>query len=352
MEGGLETGARARVHHHAAACPACRELLVAVVRSEAFHLDPVESVFAPHRMAPLGETWTPPTELDEFRLMRLLGRGGMGAVYLAHDTSLDRLVALKLSVALQPDTSTLASFAIEARAIARIKHPNVVTVFRAGQIEGRPYLVYEYVDGKSLAELPLPLPWRYVLDIALGFSRGLRAAHQRGVLHRDLKPGNAILDSDGTIKLLDFGLAAFVGTDRSTPWAVPGVVGTPRYMAPEVRLGAAATPQSDLYALGLLLYELCTGKVPRVRPTATAPLAGPRAGSLVPLTELVPGIDRDFAGAIERCLADDPAGRFGLADALCLALERLMTPLGGEAAFSPERASPGAVQPWEGLTTL
>ncbi|MCP3164494.1 serine/threonine-protein kinase [Myxococcus qinghaiensis] len=349
MEGRLETGARARVHHHAASCPACRELLVAVVRSEAFHGEvPTESVLAPERGPALGKTWEPPTELDEFRLMRLLGRGGMGAVYLAHDTSLDRLVALKLSVALQPDTSTLESFAIEARAIARIKHPNVVTVFRAGEVSGRPYLVYEYVEGKSLAELKLPLPWRYVLDIAVGLARGLRAAHQRGVLHRDLKPSNAILETDGTIKLLDFGLAAFVGTDRCTPWAVPGVVGTPRYMAPETRLGAPATPQSDLYALGLLLYELCTGTVPCASRQAPAVTGG--AG--IPLSERTPGIAPDFAEAIERCLMEEPARRFGRADALCCVLERL-TSSGSDAAFPPARsASAPEPRPWAALNPV
>lgn len=314
---------------------------MAVVRSESFAVDApaAELVLAPERGPALGKTWEPPTELDEFRLMRLLGRGGMGAVYLAHDTSLDRLVALKLSVALQPDTSTLESFAIEARAIARIKHPNVVTVFRAGEVAGRPYLVYEYVDGKSLAELKLPLPWRYALGIAVGLARGLRAAHQRGVLHRDLKPSNAILETDGTIKLLDFGLAAFVGTDHCSPWAVPGVVGTPRYMAPETRLGAPATPQSDLYALGLLLYELCTGTVPRASRQAPS-VTG------LPLSERVPGIDPDFAQAIERCLMEEPAGRFGRADALCGVLERL-TSSGSDAAFPPARsASAPEAHPW------
>ncbi|QSQ13478.1 serine/threonine-protein kinase [Myxococcus landrumensis] len=296
-------------------------------------------------MSVLGGSWKPPTEVDEFRLVRLLGRGGMGAVYLAHDTSLDRLVALKLSVALQPDTSTLESFAVEARAIARIKHPNVVTVFRAGEVQGRPYLVYEYVDGKSLAELRLPLPWRYVLDIAVGLSRGLRAAHQRGVLHRDLKPGNAILDADGTLKLLDFGLAAFVGADRLMPRAMPGVVGTPRYLAPELWSGAEATPQSDLYALGLLLYELCTGGLPRTPgPLSRMPVAMESLGWCGALVERVPGIDPEFAQAIERCLAEDPQQRFTRAEALCGVLERLGVP-GADPAFAAARSGHEA-RPW------
>lgn len=307
-------------------------------------------------VAPLCTLWKPPMELEEFRLARLLGRGGMGAVYLAHDTSLDRWVALKLCVALQPDAGTLASFAIEACAIARINHPNVVTMFRAGEVDGRPYLVYEYVHGKSLAELRLPLPWQRVLDIAVGLSRGLRAAHQRGVLHRDLKPGNAILAPDGTVKLLDFGLATFVGTERSPLLAVPGVVGTPRYMAPEIRLGAAATPQSDLYALGLLLFELCTGRMPSSR-RAPAPAAfgfdeGMSMGAL--LSELVPGIDPAFAMALAGCLAEDPAERFAVADALCAVLERIARPgILPAAACRPLPSQPpllcgGATHPSEG----
>ncbi|AGC47694.1 serine/threonine protein kinase [Myxococcus stipitatus DSM 14675] len=342
----METGTRVDIHRHAAECPACRALLVAAVRSEGVPSDaPLESSWLGGRMQVLGGSWKPPTEVDEFRLVRLLGRGGMGAVYLAHDTSLDRHVALKLSIALQPDTHTLESFAVEARAIARIKHPNVVTVFRAGEVQGRPYLVYEYVDGKSLAELRLPLPWRYVLDIAVGLARGLCAAHQRGVLHRDLKPGNAILDTDGTVKLLDFGLAAFVEAELRMPRAAPGVAGTPRYLAPELWSGAEATPQSDLYALGLLLYELCTGGLPRTpgplsrMPGALEPLG--RCGALV---ERVPGMDPEFAQAIERCLAEDPQQRFTRAEVLCGVLERLRAP-GADPAFAAPRPEHGA-RPW------
>ncbi|WXH31285.1 Serine/threonine-protein kinase PknD [Myxococcus stipitatus] len=345
-------GARVHLHHHAAECPACRALLVAAVRSDGVPSGTaLENQEATWRGLVPGESWKPPTQLDEFRLVRLLGRGGMGAVYLAHDTSLDRLVALKLSVALQPDTRTVASFAVEARAIARIKHPNVVTVFRAGEVQGRPYLVYEYVEGKSLAELRLPLPWRYVLDIAVGLARGLRAAHQRGVLHRDLKPGNAILDTDGTVKLLDFGLAAFVEADLLTPRGVSGVVGTPRYLAPELWSGAEATPQSDLYALGLLLYELCTGTLPRT-PGPLSRLSGATEplGWSGALLERAPGIDPEFAQAIERCLAEDPLQRFVRAEALCGVLERL----GGgpvDAAFAAARSEHGA-RTWGAHHTL
>ncbi|NNC07322.1 serine/threonine protein kinase, partial [Corallococcus exiguus] len=233
-------------------------------------------------------------------------------VYLARDASGERRVALKVCVALQPDAGMLASFATEARAIARIQHPNVVTMYGAGEFDERPYLVYEYVDGKSLAELRTPLPWQRVLDIAEGLASGLRAAHQGGVLHRDLKPGNAILKPDGTVKLIDFGLATFVGRGVTAPRVAREVVGTPRYMAPEIRMGESATPRSDLHALGLLLFELCTGRLPPAR-------RGPAAL----LTEWIPGINPGFAAVIACCLAEDPAERFAQADVLCAVLKHL-----------------------------
>jgi len=249
----------------------------------------------------------------------------MGAVYLAQDTVAGRRVALKLCVARQPDAGTLASFAIEARAISRIEHPNVVAMYRAGEVGGRPYLVYEYVEGQCLVELRPPLPWRRVLDIAVGLARGLRAAHQRGVLHRDIKPGNAILAPDGTVKLLDFGLATFVGAERLTATSRASVVGTPRYMAPEVRAGALATPRSDLYALGLLLFELCTGQVPSTR-SGAGPRPGSGRGPRALVSEAVPGIDPGFAAAIGCCLAEAPEERFAQADALCAVLEHVARP--------------------------
>ncbi|UQA55053.1 protein kinase domain-containing protein [Polyangium aurulentum] len=147
---------------------------------------------------------------DEYRILRRLGRGGMGEVYLAHDTLLDRLVAVKFLHAMEPDSWERGQFLVEARAAARLSHPNVVTVHRVGEIDGRQFLVTEFVRGKSLAELPKPVPGRRAIEIAVNLARGLAAAHRRGVLHRDIKPANAILTADGCVKLLDFGLAKLV----------------------------------------------------------------------------------------------------------------------------------------------
>jgi formylglycine-generating enzyme required for sulfatase activity len=292
---------------------------------------------------PTGPGWVPPTEFDEFRLVRVLGQGAMGVVYLAHDRSLDRQVAVKFIATTQPDAEARAHFQVEARAIARLQHPNVVTVFRVGGVEGHPYLVSEYLIGQSLAELAPPLPWRRVLSLGVGLARGLSAAHRQGVLHRDIKPSNVFLTAEGEVKLLDFGMAELA--DTSTPGGAENdraLWGTPRYMAPELFSDISATPRSDIYSLGMVLYELCTGALPRRRrqPSPRALGAQPGQGPSA-LTERVPGIDPEFAALIERCLNPDPSERFASAEALFAALERLEQPL--------ELSALAAGNPYRGL---
>src|SRR3954464_11614672 len=157
----------------------------------------------------IDEVWAPPDEFDEFRIVRLLGSGAMGDVYLAHDSLLDRLVAVKF-VRGAGDPAARARIVEEARAIARLQHPNVVAVHRVADLAGHPYLVSEYVRGRTLRHVERPMSGREVLDIALDLARGLAAAHRRGVLHRDVKPANAILTEEGRAKLLDFGLARVI----------------------------------------------------------------------------------------------------------------------------------------------
>ena len=151
--------------------------------------------------------WVPPQSFDEYRLIRLLGRGSMGSVYLAHDDVLDRPVAVKFIGNVAPDAEDRERFLVEARAVARIQHPNVMVIYRVGELEGHPFLITEYIRGKSLADLTVPLPWRKVLELGIGLARGLATAHRMGVLHRDIKLANAVLSEDGEIKLLDFSLA-------------------------------------------------------------------------------------------------------------------------------------------------
>ncbi|MCA9690104.1 MAG: protein kinase [Nannocystaceae bacterium] len=158
------------------------------------------------------ERWTPPREFHEYRLVRLLGHGAMGLVYLAQDTVLERPVAVKFLSATEPDPRTRERFRVEAKAAARIQHPNIMAIHRIGELERRPYLVTEYIRGQSLSALELPLPWREALELGIGLARGLAAAHRKGVLHRDIKLANAILSDDGVVKLLDFSLAKLVDT--------------------------------------------------------------------------------------------------------------------------------------------
>ncbi|MBN1207308.1 MAG: protein kinase [Myxococcaceae bacterium] len=315
--GALPDEELSHAHHHAARCHECRRLLVELVPqgTPPSRPDAPREASEPAPAQGAGATWTPPPECNEFRLERPLGRGGMGVVYLAYDTSLDRHVALKFIAELHPKPAVQEFFENEARIVAQLQHPNVVQVFSTGEVEGHPYIVSEYITGSSLAQLPLPLPWRQALGLGLGLARGLAAAHRRGVLHRDLKPSNAVLTEAGEVKLLDFGLAEQLdpkpeeGSSRGRLFA-----GTVAYMAPELLQGAAATARSDIYALGLVLRELCTGVPPRpAREAAPEPLSSGRA----------PFIDPDFAAIIDRCCAAEAQERFASAEALCEALERL-----------------------------
>jgi formylglycine-generating enzyme required for sulfatase activity len=346
LDGRLPANELTRAHRHAAECDACYTLLATVVRGDVDaqrESSPGDSTLTmsgaglkealpPAEVLESGGSWKPPAEFDEFRLGRMLGRGAMGVVYLAQDTSLGRAVAVKFIASRQPRLLDRTYFETEARAIARLHHPNVVTVFRAGTADGHPYIVSEYVAGRSLAELPLPLPWRRALTLGLGLAQGLAAAHRQGVLHRDIKPSNALVTDGGEVKLLDFGLAERFDPSAALQSSIaPRLAGTPRYMAPELFHGTPATPQSDLYALGLTLYELCTGSLPPRALPKMLPLGAPGQTTASaanredgpPLIGIEPGIDPDFAAIITRCLAPDPAERFASAGLLCEALERL-----------------------------
>ena len=290
----------------------------------------------------LAAPWSPPDEVDEYRLLRPLGAGAAGSVFLAHDTLLERAVAVKFLAA--PDSSSLARFLIEARAAARVQHPNVATLYRVGQVEDRAYLVSEYVRGTSLAELPRPMRWEAVLDLAVDLARGLAAAHRRGVLHRDLTPGNAMLGEDGEAKLVDFGLARLLD-DRRPDIPDPALVGTPYFMSPEAWRGDELTVRSDLYSLGAVLYELCAGRGPHrdvAPPDLPKTVQQRRARPLAQLAD----VDRRLAAAIDRCLEPDPSDRFPSADDLVDALEQVRpavdrpvpdgNPYRGLQAFEPE----------------
>jgi len=279
--------------------------------------------------------WAPPEQFHEYRVVKQLGRGTAGRVYLAQDTLLDRAVAVKFVPV--GSNEAYARLLNEARAAARIQHPNVVTLYRVGQLEDRAYIVAEYTRGTSLDRLPKPVPSSKVQRYAVDLARGLAAAHRAGVLHRDLKPGNAVLTEDDVVKLLDFGLAKLLEGERATPapdkpqGPVPlrgrgDLVGTPYYMSPEAWRGEAHTVRSDIYSLGALLYELCSGRAPfRHVPLPELPEAV-ESEKPVPLAQLAPGIDPAFAAAIDRCLCADPLARFASVGALLDVLEPSAAP--------------------------
>jgi len=272
----------------------------------------------------------------------LIGQGGMGRVYLAHEESLDRPVALKFILADGMSSRARERFLTEARAVAKLRHANIVGVYRIGEVAGQPYVAYEYVPGRNLDELPRPAAWADVLRIGLGVSRALSLAHARGVLHRDVKPANILESEEGELKLVDFGLAK-VGLpgDSEPPSGAEGtpltpdewlevaktatgtLVGTPLYVAPEIWQGAPATPASDVFATGLVLYELATGAIPHADLTPPEIALAVVTRDLPPITSIRPDFPLALARVIERAVQRSPPQRFGSAGELLQALEAL-----------------------------
>ena len=342
VQGRLADDQVASVEAHVESCPSCFRLVAGVARTTCDSGD----ASVPHGAvvtSGLGLLGDVPRRIEEYYILRPIGHGGMGQVFLAVDMRLDRPVAIKL-LAVETRDAARERFLVEARAVARLSHPNVVTIHRVGEIQQRTYLVYEFVRGKSLDLVDKPLPWRRAREVALGLARGLQAAHRAGVLHRDIKPANSILCENGSVKLLDFGLAKLGDSEsdhaaevaRSVlgePELAPrptsvsltrtgALMGTPLYMAPEAWLGDAPTVRMDLYSLGAVVYELCTGR-PLHAGRTIEDIQKAAFSAATPLADVVPGIDPEFARAVDGCLARDPAARHASADALVASLERV-----------------------------
>jgi serine/threonine protein kinase len=244
---------------------------------------------------------------DRYRIVALLGRGGMGEVYRAEDLKLGNVVALKfLPASLQKDAAALAGFHAEVRNARQVSHPNVCRVYDIGEVDGQHFLTMEYIDGEDLASLLRRigrLPADKALETAHQICAGLAAAHDCGLLHRDLKPANIMLDGRGRVRITDFGLA--LSSDDAQGRSE--TAGTPAYMAPEQIGKGEASVRSDIYSLGLVLYELFTGRLPY---QATTPIEWRRAhleSSPRTPSSVVKDIDPAVEKAILRCLEKDPA---------------------------------------------
>lgn len=290
-------------------------------------------------------SFKPGEEVGSYVIARELGRGGMGRVYLATDSKLGREVALKvLDASLAASPSQRQRLRREARAAAQLSHPGICTVYALEEVADDIIIAAEYIDGKTLrAEIDAGQrpPGEQVERTMRELVSALAAAHARGITHRDLKPENVMRDKKGSIKILDFGLALV--DDEKTGLhgprvTMPGaVVGTPAYMAPEQIAGGAADARTDLFALGVLMFEYATGVHPFDAPTAVAIWARVLEGQPTPLAGVRQDLSSPVVAAIMRCLERDPARRFANAQELLVALD-----IASAAAAQPvERGSVG-----------
>jgi eukaryotic-like serine/threonine-protein kinase len=270
----------------------------------------------------------PPGErFGDYLLLGELGRGGMGVVYKALDTGLDRVVAVKMVLAGNlSEEEELARFRTEASAAARLQHPHIVQVHRVGVHGDRHYYAMDFIEGRSLAQCLAdgPLPGKAAARYLVTVARAIQHAHDHGILHRDLKPANILLDARDQPHVADFGLAKQLTRDGGHT-RTGALLGTPSYMAPEQARGTKElTPATDVYGLGALLYELITARPPFRGETALDTVMQVLENDPAPPRLLNPRIDRDLETVCLKCLSKDPRDRYGSAEELARDLDRYL----------------------------
>ena len=285
---------------------------------------------APQTLPGAGRPGAPSVrQVGRYRIGERLGRGGMATVFRAHDPDIGRDVAIKfLHATLCQDEEYHARFLREARAAGGLSHPNIVTVHDVGEIEGRPYMAMELLDGQPLSDEMAngkPLPVRDVIIMGIQLSRALAYAHKRGIVHRDIKPGNLMRVKDSqTIKVTDFGIAHMesAGTEHRT--RVGDILGTPQYMSPEQAQGDKLDGRSDLFSTGILLYQMLTGQRPFLGDSLVALAVKIAKEEPIPIEKQRPDLPASLRRIVERCLAKAPDRRFQTGEELSDALGRVL----------------------------
>jgi serine/threonine-protein kinase len=297
---------------------------------------------------------SPGAKLGHYEVISLLGQGGMGEVYTAKDPRLRRSVVIKVLGSLSPPTPAMRErFLREARAAANVTHPHIVTIYEIGSADNVDYIVMERVDGKPLNMLltdgPLPVP--QALEYAVQMCKAIEAAHSAGVVHRDLKPANVMVEKKGGVKLLDFGVAKFIETQECNPDDTPTilmtqagtVVGTPAYMSPEQALGGSVDTRSDLFSLGVVLYEMLTGARPFRGQSRNGVLHEIAYDEPSAASFLNPAVTAALDAVLERLLRKNPEQRFQSATELAGALGALAS--GSRAALKNDPPPAPSVAP-------
>ena len=261
--------------------------------------------------------------IGDYRLVAFLGAGGMGEVYRAEHHHLGRTVAVKVLTNTDPQASHAARFRNEARLHARLQHENIARLYEYGEVDGKPCLIMEYVEGPMLSDLiassgglPVPEAIRLFREVV----EAVRYMHEQGIVHRDLKPGNIKVTPAGQVKLLDFGISKGAATPRLT--RTGNIVGTVHCLAPEQIRGQEADARSDIWALGVVLYEMVSGQVPFEATNVLDLYERISKASFLPPSTLKPGVPRGVEKVIQRCLKKNPADRYASAEDLLKALTR------------------------------
>ncbi|UCD93533.1 MAG: protein kinase, partial [Candidatus Zixiibacteriota bacterium] len=265
------------------------------------------------------------TQVARYRIIERVGVGGMGEVYLADDTELERRVALKfLPLQFLSDEELKARFKREAQAAAALDHPNIVTVYEVGDYQGRPFIAMQYVEGQSLSKIikDKSLPLHKVIDLAIQICEGLKAAHEASIIHRDVKPSNICISAAGRPKLVDFGLASVRGSEKIT--RTGSTLGTVGYMSPEQIRGHETDHRSDLFSFGVVLYEMVTGRLPFTGDTEAAVIGSILKDSPEPLRRFKADLPDSLQQVINKALDKDSDTRYQTAAGMLADLKRIV----------------------------